>query len=281
MTAHLGVVEHVTAGEGDPFWEFANPANQLSSHFGIGNGQGGMLDGAIEEYVDCDLMSWAQVDGNAGYLSVETEGEPTEALTPAQIHSFAQVVAWAHTTYEIPLVITDTPGQPGFITHGDGGVAWGGHFDCPGSVRAGQRQAVLLEAAAILNPAPAPIHLAKPAVGMACTTTGKGYWIACGDGGVFAYGDAAFDGSMGGKSLTAPVVGIAAMPDGSGYWLVASDGGVFAFGKAPFDGSMGGKTLAQPIVALCPTPDAKGYWLLGADGGIFAFGDATFEGTPA
>jgi hypothetical protein len=30
------------------------------------------------------------------------------------------------------------------------------------------------------------------------------------DGGIFAFGNAAFDGSMGGKALNAPIVGITA-----------------------------------------------------------------------
>ena len=60
------------------------------------------------------------------------------------------------------------------------------------------------------------------------------------DGGVFAFGDAPFEGSTGGQHLNAPVVGMAATPTGHGYWLVAADGGVFAFGDAPFEGSDGG-----------------------------------------
>ena len=44
------------------------------------------------------------------------------------------------------------------------------------------------------------------------TSTGKGYWEVASDGGVFAFGDAAFYGSMGGKPLNAPVVGIEASP---------------------------------------------------------------------
>src|ERR1017187_5392229 len=90
----LGCVIHVTAGEGDPYNEFANPNNQVSSHFGIGNGQGGMADGLIEQYVDTGNASWAQAAGNYSYLSVETEGEPTDPLTQNQVLSFARLLAW-------------------------------------------------------------------------------------------------------------------------------------------------------------------------------------------
>ena len=48
-------------------------------------------------------------------------------------------------------------------------------------------------------------------------------WLLGGrpDGGIFAFGDAGFYGSMGGTALNQPVVGMAATPDGSGYWEVA------------------------------------------------------------
>lgn len=143
MAGYLGLVIHVTAGEGDPYNEFANPANQVSSHFGIGNGQGGMADGLIEQYVDTANESWAQVGGNSTYISVETEGLPSDPLTPAQVASFARLYQWAHNNHGIPYVITDTPGDRGFITHGDGGAAWGNHIDCPGPLRSPQRQDIL------------------------------------------------------------------------------------------------------------------------------------------
>ena len=38
--------------------------------------------------------------------------------------------------------------------------------------------------------------------------TWSGYWLVAEDGGVFAFGDAAFYGSMGGHHLNAPVVGM-------------------------------------------------------------------------
>ena len=40
--------------------------------------------------------------------------------------------------------------------------------------------------------------LNKPVVGIATTPDGKGYWLAAADGGVFSFGSAPFEGSMGG-----------------------------------------------------------------------------------
>ena len=48
----------------------------------------------------------------------------------------------------------------------------------------------------------------SPVVGMAATKSGAGYWLVGADGGVFAFGDASFYGSMGGKALNKPVTSI-------------------------------------------------------------------------
>jgi hypothetical protein len=53
----------------------------------------------------------------------------------------------------------------------------------------------------------APLN--KPAVGVAPTPDGRGYWIAASDGGIFNYGDANFYGSEGGLVLNKPIVGVA------------------------------------------------------------------------
>jgi hypothetical protein len=71
---------------------------------------------------------------------------------------------------------------------------------------------------------------------MAATPSGNGYWLVAADGGIFAFGDAPFHGSMGGRPLAKPIVGMAPYSPQSGYWLVAQDGGIFSFG-APFLGS--------------------------------------------
>ena len=54
--------------------------------------------------------------------------------------------------------------------------------------------------------------LSSPITGMATTPDGKGYWLVAADGGVFAFGDSAFEGSTGGLALHRPVVGMAAGP---------------------------------------------------------------------
>jgi hypothetical protein len=110
-------------------------------------------------------------------------------------------------------------------------------------------------------------------------TPPSGYWMTASDGGVFAEGDAPYQGSLGGTHLNAPVVGMATTPSSTGYWLVAADGGVFSYGDAGFFGSTGAIHLNAPIVGMAATPDGQGYWLAAADGGIFAYGDAGFRGS--
>ena len=44
---------------------------------------------------------------------------------------------------------------------------------------------------------------------MAATPDGGGYWLVGSDGGIFAYGDATFEGSPGGTALNKPIVGMA------------------------------------------------------------------------
>jgi hypothetical protein len=85
---------------------------------------------------------------------------------------------------------------------------------------------------------------------MAATPDGGGYWLVASDGGIFAFGDAAFFGSAGGLALNAPVTGLTPTPDGGGYWMVAADGGVLAFGDAPFFGSAPGTAPGQPVVGI-------------------------------
>jgi hypothetical protein len=85
-------------------------------------------------------------------------------------------------------------------------------------------------------------------VGISPTPGGHGYWLVGEDGGVFAFGDADFRGSMGGKPLWKPMNGLVAF--GNGYLMVASDGGVFDFSTKPFLGSLGGQSLSASIIGI-------------------------------
>jgi hypothetical protein len=129
---------------------------------------------------------------------------------------------------------------------------------------------------------PQPVD--APVVAGAASPDGNGYTLVSADGGVFSFGDATYEGSLGNLGLNGPIVAMATTPDGGGYWLGALDGGIFAFGDAPFLGSIPGvlkpgQSLNQPIVGMASTPDGRGYWLVAADGGIFSFGDAQFYGS--
>jgi hypothetical protein len=82
---------------------------------------------------------------------------------------------------------------------------------------------------------------------MAATPDGRGYWEVASDGGIFAFGDAAYEGSVGGQHLSAPIVGMAITPHGQGYWEVASDGTGTPFGDAV---DVGSPPSVPPRVAL-------------------------------
>ena len=71
---------------------------------------------------------------------------------------------------------------------------------------------------------------------MAPTSNGQGYWFVASDGGIFAFGNATFHGSLGGQSLSAPITGMASDNATGGYWMVGEDGSVYSLG-APFYGS--------------------------------------------
>lgn len=154
MRSHRGLVLHIQEGSeaGTDAW-FHNPSSQVSAHFG--NPKTGPLD----QWVDTDDRAWAEVNGNPDWISVENEGHSGDQLTASQLENVAQLLAWLHVQYGVPLAISDTPaaGTPGLTGHGLGGSAWGGHYDCPGPPILAQRPAIIARAQQILGAAPVPI----------------------------------------------------------------------------------------------------------------------------
>jgi hypothetical protein len=118
-----------------------------------------------------------------------------------------------------------------------------------------------------------PNSLNAPIVGMVPSADGDGYFMVASDGGVFAFGDARFEGScpgIGGCSGAA----VAVMPDasGGGYWVITKTGNVYAFGDAQYYGAPGPELV--PVTSAARTPDGRGYWILYGNGVVVPFGDA-------
>jgi hypothetical protein len=166
--------------------------------------------------------------------------------------------------------ITPTANRGGYwLVASDGGIFAFGNAGYDGSIPGSG-----------LNPAGSglPHSLEAPIVGMVPSSDGGGYFMVASDGGVFAFGDARFEGScpgLGGCSGAA----VAVMPDasGNGYWVVTSIGAVYTFGDAANEGQPGQQS--STITSAAATPDGGGYWILDAAGQVFAFGDAASLGS--
>ncbi len=80
------------------------------------------------------------------------------------------------------------------------------------------------------------LRLAQPVVGMVPTANGGGYWLVGRDGGIFAFGNAGFVGSLPGEGIRDTITSVAATADGRGYLMVSAGGRVYTFGDAPYFG---------------------------------------------
>jgi hypothetical protein len=120
--------------------------------------------------------------------------------------------------------------------------------------------------------------LGSGVIGIAASSSGRGYLLATGNGRVFNFGDARFHGSIAAGN-SAQVVAIVETGNGGGYWLACNTGRLFNFGDAGFYGSAGSLPLTTPIVAMAATPDGQGYWLVASGGRVFHYGNAHFYGS--
>ncbi|MHB8681497.1 MAG: hypothetical protein ACYDA2_05305 [Acidimicrobiales bacterium] len=124
-------------------------------------------------------------------------------------------------------------------------------------------------------------HLAAPVAAIGESPDGGGYWMLGRDGGIFAFGDAPYEGSES-ASPQAPAVGISPDGSGQGYVVAYADGSVQSFGdQTSFSSPLPGEKLNAPIVGVALDPYAQGAWLVGADGGVFSLGNAPFLGSLA
>ena len=105
LTVHNRVNLHVAVSEANSlFGAFSAPAKP-SSHFYV------RKDGTVEQYVDTALRAEADLDGNDGTISIETQGgvhDPNgEPWTPAQVEALAALYAWAVTAHGVAVRLAD------------------------------------------------------------------------------------------------------------------------------------------------------------------------------
>lgn len=146
QTEVRGVVVHIMAGTlpGTDSW-FRNPQARASSHFGTGKA------GALYQWVDTKDRAWAQAAGNTSWISVENEGKGGDILTDEQLDANAEVLAWAHQVYSVPLQVASGTSGRGLGYHAMGGSAWGGHTSCPGPKIVAQLPEIVRRAKNIIN----------------------------------------------------------------------------------------------------------------------------------
>ena len=102
------------------------------------------------------------------------------------------------------------------------------------------------------------------------------------DGGIFAFGDAGFYGSLGSTPPPTPIVGVAPSPDGGGYWMLEASGTAHAFGDAQSvsvaSDSPPLSSMKGPMTGLIPDYSGGGFDSVNASGQAFAYGDAPYFG---
>jgi N-acetylmuramoyl-L-alanine amidase len=143
-----GMVLHIAQGyyQGTIGYEH-NPAAQVSSYCVVSK------NGDITQVIDLDDKAWTESAGNDAWIGVEFEGFVPDALTPMQITAAARILAWLNEHYGVPIQPTDDPvNGHGLGYHSMGGLAWGGHFQCPGPNIVAQRGEILYQAQQLAQP---------------------------------------------------------------------------------------------------------------------------------
>lgn len=142
----LGVV-HIMQGsiESCDNW-FHDEKSQVSAHFG------NPKSGEVYQWVDTADKAWAEMDYNPIAISIEHEGDSGEQLTEFQIENLAHLMVWVHNMHGLPIVRTTSPNEPGWIGHGELGVAGGNHPLCPGQPILDQLPDVLAAANQLIFP---------------------------------------------------------------------------------------------------------------------------------
>lgn len=98
-TAKNCVLWHTTASAAatSMFGWFNTRNANASSHFHVDNA------GNVEQYIDTAHISWANRDGNARSVTIETQGTGSEPWTAAQRRAIVDLTRWICQTHGIPV----------------------------------------------------------------------------------------------------------------------------------------------------------------------------------
>lgn len=155
MTGHRGLVLHSAEGSyrGTIAWQM-NPDQRYSDGTKVTTSSTwivGRQPGEWAQMVDTNRVAWCQRSGSLDWLSVELAGFAPSAPTAWQVEACAQLLAWVHGRYAVPLVVAANTGAGGLGHHSmdnDTTVQWG-HDACPGSGIIGAKAAIVARASII------------------------------------------------------------------------------------------------------------------------------------
>jgi hypothetical protein len=102
---------------------YFNVSGRATSHFYLGR------DGELEQYIETDHQSTANLEGNRDCITVESwdgypawSGSNVPPWTPAQVETLTRLAAWCHERHGIPLaqLPSSRPGTTGVGWHRQG-----------------------------------------------------------------------------------------------------------------------------------------------------------------
>lgn len=158
MSGHKGPVLHIAEGtyRGTISWQM-NPDQRYGDGTTVTTSSSwivGRNTGEWAQMTDSDRIAWCQRGGSRDRSSIELAGYAPDGMTPWQIEACAQILAWEHRTYGVPLAVADDPSEDGLGHHSMDrewlGEEWG-HDSCPGSGVIADKAAVVARAKQIIN----------------------------------------------------------------------------------------------------------------------------------
>ncbi|MDP9145669.1 MAG: N-acetylmuramoyl-L-alanine amidase [Actinomycetota bacterium] len=156
MSEHRGIVLHIAEGSyrGTVSWQL-NADQRYADGTSVNTSSTwvvGREPGEWAQMVDTDRVAWCHRSGSLTWLSIELAGFAPTSPTAWQIEACAQLLAWAHASYRVPLAVANHPGERGLGHHSmdreNLGEEWG-HDSCPGTGVINAKAAIVARAQAI------------------------------------------------------------------------------------------------------------------------------------